>query len=204
MKYQRKIGEWQVVVVCGEDLAGQADGLLTQIAAFNDKGPAIQDGTTIQFGWSLLTLRDNGGELFVCEPYFGGDPFQDSLPMVDDTLRVLSRQVGLLHKIGVEGADTRFSDKIAVARNCLKEEHIYLVRDHARNDTDSGWYIGKFGESEVEKSKDHIAIMHVFEVYNLRYSVMDVLTLPPGYKASYTGDLIEAVMAPNGTVLKID
>ncbi|GGA88548.1 immunity protein Imm33 domain-containing protein [Puia dinghuensis] len=201
MRYQRTIGRFTVVAQCGQDLAAQAEELLNQLELMNARGPALHDGTTIQFGWSLLTLRGNDGELYVCEPYFRGDALHEVLPTVDDTLRVLSRQVKLLRTLGITGVDVRFNESLVVAKDCLKEDHIHLVREQPDR-AFTGWYIGRFGEKEEEVTPDKVMGMNVYEVFNLRYSVLDVLTLPPGYKVSFTGDIIEAVMDADGKVFR--
>src|SRR5687768_11008470 len=92
MRHQRRIGKFNVVAVCAEDLEEQAIGLLTKLDELNEIGPAIQDGTTIMFGWSLLTLRGSVDELLICEPDFDGNPFHDYLPQVEHTLRILIQQ----------------------------------------------------------------------------------------------------------------
>ncbi|RFM27037.1 immunity protein Imm33 domain-containing protein [Deminuibacter soli] len=202
MKHQRKIGSWVVVADCGEALSPQAESLLDAIEQLDAAGPPVQNGTTIQFGWSLLTLRDFNGELHVCEPYFAGDPFTSVMPFVDNTLQVLKGQAALLEQLGVSPVDIRFSDKIGVAKGCLQQDHIYLVREEPVDAEDSGWYIGLYGEPK-DRPMSEIDLLSIYEVFNQRYALLDVMTLPPGFRVSFTGDVIEAVMDGNGEMHRV-
>jgi hypothetical protein len=192
VKLQRKIGKHNVVVTCASDLVAQAEGLLDKIEELNHRVP-IRDGTTIEFGWSLLTLRDFGEELSVCEPYFRGDPFQDEMPVVEDTLRVLTQQIGLLNRLGVEGFASHFQQKIVIEKGIFACAHIFLERQITEDPDDSGWYIGNAEGGEVQKSIEDLEKVYVYELFNNRPSVMAVLALPVGYQVIFFGDNIEAI-----------
>jgi hypothetical protein len=193
MKYQRQIGSFNVVAICADDLKEQAEALLDKLAELNDKGPALQDGTTVEFGWSLLTLRGNEDELVVCEPYFSNDPFQDYLPVVDDTLRVIAEQVAVLKRVGAEGVAASFRDKVVIAKGCLQANRLYLERKATQAAHDSGWYIGYIEEAETKKTIDDLEAIYVYQLLNQHRSLMQVLALPPGYLVVFNGNLIEAV-----------
>jgi hypothetical protein len=193
MKYQRQIGMFNVVAFCAEDLREQAEALLDKLSELNSKGSGLKDGTTIEFGWSLLTLKGDEDELVVCEPYFSNDPFQDCLPLVDDTLRVMAEQVALLNTIGVEGVTISFRDKVVILKECLEKERLYLERQQTKVVYDSGWYIGDPEEMDSQKTIDDLEPIYVYQLLNLRRSLMPLLILPPGYLAIINGTLIEAI-----------
>src|SRR5262249_25141346 len=69
------VGDMELVACCDDAFAVQTRSLLEAVASLKGKG--LADGVTVQFGWSVLTLRRRGDELLVCEPDFDGDPFRD-------------------------------------------------------------------------------------------------------------------------------
>lgn len=199
MRYQRRIGNFNVVAVCAQDLEEQAIGLLTKLDELNEIGPAIQDGTTIMFGWSLLTLRGSADELVICEPDFDGDPFHDYLPQVEHTLRVLIQQVTLLKLIGAEGVEARYLDKLVIVKGCLGKERIYLERTATDVDSDSGWFVGEVDSKETEYTVDELEAIYVYKIFQMRRALMKVLALPPGYMVVIRGDNIEAIFDADGS-----
>jgi hypothetical protein len=205
MKYQYQLSDGiSLVAECSEDLREQAQELLKKLAELNQKVPKLKDGTTIEFGWSLLTLSDSNGELVVCEPDFARDPFHNYVPYVDHTLRVLTEQVTLLNFLGLEAANSSFRDRILISRGCLQQERIYLKRSLAEALNDSGWYIGEVEDSKPEVTTDDLDIIYVYQLLILRPSLMKVLSLPPENLVVFSGDKIEAIFNESGKNIWID
>lgn len=199
MKLQRRIGEFNVVAICAKDLEEQARGLLDKIAELNERGPAIQDGTTIKFGWSLLTLISDADELVVWEPDFEKDPHHDLVPQAEHTLRVLTEQMALLRSIGVEGTDADYLSQVVIAKGCLNADRIYLERTAVDAPKDSGWYIGEVESAEQEKVVEDLETMYVYQIFQTRRPLMPVLALPPGYLVVFHGEMIQAIFNDEGS-----
>jgi hypothetical protein len=199
MRYQRRIGTFDVVAVCGQDLEEQAIGLLKKLDELNEAGPSIQDGTTIMFGWSLLTLRGGEDELVICEPDFEGDPLHDYRPQVEHTLRILTQQVALLKHTGSEGVEARYLDKVVIAKGCLGTERIYLERTATDADADSGWFVGEVEGEEMKYTVEELEAIYVYQIFQIRRALMKVLALPPGYMVVFRGDYIEEIFNADGS-----
>jgi hypothetical protein len=197
MKLQRRIGPFDVVVECRDDLRDQAAGLLNKLAELNAKGPALRDGTVVQFGWAPLKLREQGNALVVCEPDFGGDPFHDYVPTVDTTLRILSEQVALSNRLGVAGYDVYFDDKLIMAQGCLHMRDIYLERMAVETAHDSGWYIGPVGGG-TDQPAEELESIFVYQLLQQRPELIKVLILPPGYLVIFHDDEITAIFTASG------
>ncbi|MBG1241065.1 immunity protein Imm33 domain-containing protein [Nostoc sp. NZL] len=194
MKFQRQIGAFNVVAHCPDDLEHQAQALLDKLAEINQQKSNLKDGTKVEFGWSILTLRGNEDELVVCEPYFSDDPFQNYLPVVDDTLRVITEQIELLNRVGVEGVNPSFQDKVVIAKGSLQANHIYLERKSPEANThNSGWYIGEVTQDKPEQTDDNFEAVYVYQLLNQRPALMPILALPPGYLVIVNEDIIEAI-----------
>jgi len=201
MRHQRLIGSTTVIVECGDDLRPQAEGLLGKLAELHERGPALRDGTTIEFGWAPLRLRAADGGLLVCEPDFDGNPWQDWAPTVDRTLRVLSGQVALLNTLGVAGVPARFDDKVVAARGCLDVPRIYLERVTPEAAHDSGWYIDTVDGPDTPRPPDELEGLYVYQLLARRPPVLPLLALPPGYLAVMNGDEVEGIADADGTTV---
>ncbi|MEW6432866.1 MAG: hypothetical protein AB1730_15280 [Myxococcota bacterium] len=201
MMLTRTIGPNTVRVEVLERQRAQAEALLDKLAELDARGPRLQDGTTIDFGWSRLTLVDVDGILDVEEPEFRGDPFESRMPGAFETIGVAQDQVDVLRRVGVEGVDARFDSAVIVRRGCLSAPRIYLKRDEPEGRS-SGWYIGDVAHPEVEK--EDLEVITVADVFKQRSEAMRVLALPPGYMAVLDGSVIEAVVDPEGKVVARD
>src|SRR5437660_2742911 len=59
-RHTRQVGDLELVVRCDDAFARQAESLLDVVARFRGEGKGLADGVTVQFGFSLLTLRQHG------------------------------------------------------------------------------------------------------------------------------------------------
>lgn len=189
---QREIGSLTITLSCEDTFGAQAELLLDTLVELDQK-PALQSGTTIQFGWSLLSLQGNEHELSVCEPNFDGDPFHEFNRNLDNTLRVLTAQATLMNYLEVEGVDVSFQENIVFAKGCLKKERIYLERQPVETTNDSGWYVGDVERKDPVLDVDELDTLHVYQLLKERPSLMQVLNLPTGYLVAFNGDSIEAI-----------
>jgi hypothetical protein len=190
------LGGLKLVARCDDGLAVQARSLLELLAGLRGRGKGLADGVTVQFGWSVLTLRRRGKKLLVCEPDFDGDPFHDLREEVSCTLSVLVGMTAVVNRLGVKPVEARFDDKVVLAKSCLAERRVYLQRSEPRPG-DSGWYLGPVDRPAPKKHPDSYESLFVFELRRRRASSLQVLALPPGYLAVFDGDEVEAIVDPN-------
>lgn len=195
MKTTRQMGSLQAAVFHDDSLTAEAQGLLKKLAELHAKGPALRDGTTIDFGWSRLTLLQRGDELVVHEPDFDGNPFAGGVPDVSRTLGVLRAQLALTAAVGVEPYATRFDQKVALVRGGLELPRIYLERRATSNAEDSGWFIGDAaGAPPRRATAETIDVLWVFQLLRRRRAVMQVLALPAPFLVVFDGENIEAIV----------
>jgi hypothetical protein len=140
-KHTLRSGQITLAVHCEDSLGQQAKSLLAVLMPLGGQGKGLADGVTVQFGWSVLTLRQDGSELVVCEPDFGGNPFTSVREDVSSTLTVLTQQTDVLNCLGLDGVPARFDEKVVLATGRLQEERVYLQRGTPAAG-DSGWYVG--------------------------------------------------------------
>jgi hypothetical protein len=198
-RFTAELGDETLVAHCHSHLSQQAEWLLRLVQSLRDTEKGVRDGTTIQLGWSMITVRRLNSKLVLFEPDFGGDALAAVRPDVTVTLWVLSQQSDLLVKLAVEGVAARFDEKVILATGVLRDTRIYLERTPDVSVGDSGWYIGPVeGEDATDGPLEAIRL---YELLKLRPAVMPVLALPPGWLIVFNGDHIEAVLNEQDTRL---
>jgi hypothetical protein len=204
MLLAEEIGNKRVILQCRDDLAPQGGDILKEIRrTFTPQSERLKHGFTIQWGWSVLCLRDRTPDLILCEPSFRGNPFVEWSDDVTTTLAVLSMQVAFLRSIDFPGSDcvtARFDDKIVLAKGCLSNKRIYLERIKVSRGRpglvdDSGWYIVPV--PPLEDTPEYQSV-RVYELLRLRPAAVQVLELPPGFLVMFDGNRVEGIQGPQG------
>ena len=200
MRLRRPLGGKTLAVACDPALREQAEGLLDALAGLDARGPALRDGSTIQFGWSRLTLRADGPDLLVHEPDFAADPRRALSPRVDHTLRVLVAQTALLRTVGLEGDTVPYDGRVLIARGVLEEPAIYMERKPPVDSRDSGWYVGPTAD-RGELGVDDLELVYVHDLLRLRPALLALLPLPVGTLAVLDTERVTAIFDANGNAL---
>jgi hypothetical protein len=191
--FSRLIAGRRIIVSCHENLSSQAESLLDFIQGISEKNGELKDGTKIQIGWSVLTLKekDGGLDLIVYEPDFAGNPLEELREGAFFTLLVLAQQNSVLNKLKMEGVPALFYGKVVYAKGVLDQEKIYLERSRDVSKSDSGWYVGSV---EDKSSEPELEAGYVYQLLQRRPETMSALTLPEGYLAIFTGNHIDAIV----------
>ena len=198
MRYEQKIGQWILVVHCGQDLAVQARALLEKLEGLSRTPPGIHEGTTIQFGWSRFRLEAHGMDLVVCEPDFSGDPFHNTVPEVDRSLRVLSEQVAVCKLVSAVGPDVRFDQTIIADKSHIGSSPIFAERRKPDPPEFSGWFVGSFEREIKLLDENKLEILYVYQLLTLRREVLRVLCLPENYFVVLSDGRIDTIFAGGG------
>jgi hypothetical protein len=185
-----QIGAKTIIVRCDAALRPQAEWLLAYVRkTFGPDGGKLRDGFKLQVGWSILSLREQNGQLVISEPNYRGDPFTEWHDDISCTLRVQAEQNEILALAEVEeGVPALFQDKVVLAKGCLEEKRVYLERAKDPPPGDSGWYIGPVADDEQQPKLEAI---YVYNLLKSRPALLQVLALPPGYIVVFDGDDIE-------------
>jgi hypothetical protein len=203
------VGEYTVVLKCDYRLEQQAEWLLKTIGEIHKTDP-IQDGSTIEVGWSILVLvASDTGKLIVCEPDFDEDPLEKVVDDITRTLYVLAEQNYIITE--THTAETaqipRFDQTVILKKGVLDEENIYLERSEQddENEDDSGWFIGNSDDDDIDEDEElsdeeideEYEACYVYELLAKRPALLSVLGLPTGYIVVFVGDEIDAIVDEN-------
>jgi hypothetical protein len=179
-------------IECQDDLRERGEWLLDVVAAFEKTPTGLANGTTVQVGWSMLTLVARAdGVLEVREPAFDANPFVSTRTDVSTTLRVLSAQTDLLRRVGSEGLTARFDDKVIVQKGCLAEPAIYAQRSEPVAG-DSGWYVGLL-DGPPATDPENLEALRLFQLLAIRPSLLAAMALPVGWLSVWQGDELRGI-----------
>jgi hypothetical protein len=193
MVHKRQVGSQQLILECSDRYSDLGASVLDKIVELHGAGPPLHNGSTIQFGWSLLTLRADECGLRVCEPDFYGD-ISRTQPFVEATLEILRAQVPVLRAVGEDGVDVRFDQVVTLTRGCIGIPDLFLKRDLPEFPEDTGWFIGRLDDLEAARAPRDIENLRVYELLRQRAVLMQLLTLPPGYLAIVRKEKIVALL----------
>ncbi|MEM9461629.1 MAG: tetratricopeptide repeat protein [Myxococcota bacterium] len=184
-----------------EHLEQVAKHLLEYVAGLEGKGPGLGDGIRIGFMWSMITLREQGDVLVLCEPAFGRHPFSELSYDVSFTLQT-GVMIQLLHSITeLPRSECTFADGIALGPDAMFDESLSLHRLHETNEQHiSGWVAGADSREAAMKIIDSgkYDMLPTAALTGIRYSVVKTLTLPPGCTVTMKEHKLISVLDPNG------
>lgn len=203
MRYHRNVGSLEIELECDSRFEQMAQALLEKMETLNLKGPALKNGSRIQYGWSLLTLRAEDSGLRVCEPDFDGDALQDFHTNLDATFEILGEQAEVLRRTGLTGLDVRFSDEVFVRGDALESPNLFLKRQSPNRAGDSGWYVGNSDDLDVRTGANPPEVVRVFELLRRRRPLLKVLTIPTDYVVTIEREEITGVLDRGGNNLWI-
>jgi hypothetical protein len=193
-----RIGGRNVTAVCLPLQAPMARDLLAALASIAAH-TALHPGSRVRFGWSVLTLEEDGaGGLTVCEPDFLGDPLRQVRPRVDVTLEVLSQQTAFVRRIGVDPVDAGFDQFVVVARDADATASWQLFRGPPSSDEDSGWSISAAGAPPHDEDEETLEGRRVHTFLRTRPAVLAAVVLPAGFAVLVDGNRITAALDPEG------
>ena len=154
----------------------------------------MNDGNTIQVGWAVFKLIRINDELQLCEPYFVGNALVNFRPTVSTSLMILQSQTSLLSRVGSDGQDVRYDDKVTLQKGCLSNHRIFAERGVSEQG-DSGWFFGCANPEEPSAplAPSDLETILSYELIFLRPSALAAMALPSGWLISWNGNEIEAV-----------
>jgi hypothetical protein len=193
MQLSMRMGRHQILLDCDRHFEQAGRSVLLKLSELDQRGPALGDGSKVQFGWSVLTLRLEQENLRIYEPDYFGDALHGLRPTLDTTLEVITEQAEVLRRERVEGLDARFDHYVLAWPGALAAREIFLSRRSDRQPDDTGWFIGDLALLDSGATDKVLEALRVFELLKLRRSVMQVLALPPGYAVVMRGGEIDSM-----------
>lgn len=164
---------------CDESLTEQGEWAADIVTNFKNQPPGIEDGVTIQLGWTLLKFIKIDGELILCEPDYYGNPFKDFKPDISTSLWALASQIDFVTGLDCQPYGFRFDEKVILKKGCLSEDKLYAHRQNP-SENDSGWYIGPASnmKNSLPPDASELEAIYAFELLKTKPYILDALVLP--------------------------
>ncbi|MBB6118379.1 immunity protein Imm33 domain-containing protein [Nocardiopsis algeriensis] len=186
----REVSGRTVSVTADDALSPQVDrffGVLHEIPA-----ESFGDGLVFRAGWSAYSLAGTGTALTVRCPDYVGDVTSDT-ENLSLALAVDAQQAHVLSLAGVAaGKPAVFNEKVVLSEGALTAPRVVAQRSAPSGTGDSGWFVGTEGEDF--EGVDSLEAVHVYQLLELRPSLLQALALPEGYLASFGDDTLEVVL----------
>jgi len=199
MTIERTIGSRTVRVECSQIYARAAEDVLSAFEKLPVAGTALRSGTRMRFGWTLFCLaEDNVNGLLITEPDFEYWPEQRWSRRIDTSLRILTEQVRLLHRLDVDGEDTFFDQLLVAAPGALSQPKVFLRRGDSISPEDSGWLLAAVDDPEALAREPDLERILSASLVRSRPALLQVLTLPRGFIVVFSGDSIEQILDAGG------
>ena len=184
-----------------EYLEACAESLLETVAGVFDHEPGIEDGVTITYAWSQLTVRHRGQERVLCEPAFSTHPIHHLVYDVTFTLQTRVMHELMLSITEAEPSDCHCMDLIAVQHGALARSEVVMARIAERDDDRiSGWVIGPDTAEGIERmldDEDYVMVPTALLARD-RPHLVKVLLLPAGYVVRFVDHAVTSVRDTQG------
>jgi hypothetical protein len=213
-QFSRMIAGTLVRVNCNEHLSPQVDWLFSILEEYASVQPPF-DGMMFELGMSVLSfVAHDDGSLHMYEPDFENDPLENAVDDITVTLMLITQHQFMISATKTEDSAIipRFDDTVVLRKGVLQEDRIFLERAALDPEAEqySGWYIGSMSEHEQPEdgtavqldeesfSEDDYEALYVYQLIELRPTLVQLLCLPPEYAVILDGSTIEGVFNADG------
>lgn len=177
-----------------ELLDSVVESLLDFAASRASTPPGISDGVTLQVFWPIVTVRQRGASLVLCEPESTSDPsrLRDEVTFTAQLL-VMFR---LIHDVvGADPTPCPYNGTLRLQPSALQVERVVMTRHPPESDDDSGWQLTS---QDSEDSEDPFVTVPTLMLASSRVHLTKVLALPVGWSAHFDGSQLEQVFDHDG------
>jgi hypothetical protein len=108
-------------------------------------------------------------------------------------MRVILEQGKVCKSVNVEPMAAWYTHDVQLAPGVLDEPKVYLLRRPPASDHDSGWYIGPVANEAGAKAEE-LETLAVWQVFQRREALLEVMALPVGYLAVMFHSLVDAIL----------
>jgi len=137
----------------------------------------LKNELLFQVGFSIYKLIEVDKEQFrLVSIDYEANPFKDFTEDLTVALWIQSEQASLAKELQINPSQTRFDDKLLIAKGVFEDEHSYLQRQNTQSQRDSGWFMGY----QKQNNEEFVAI-HAFELLKWNPKLIKVLVLPTDY-----------------------
>lgn len=201
MRYQYQIGHKAYFFQADETLHTAADFLSSVIKKQEEQCSILQDGKLLQIGWNYFYVVEKKGLYQLLALDYTKDPFQDVTADLSLALTYCKEQTEAINRAGVRPLETTFQDTLIVETGALRADRIYMIRDGAPENGDSGWTCTSVFFSGPSSLEDYVKA-YTYQLRQFCEQAISILHFPVDTIAVFEkGQLIEVVGKDNKKLL---
>lgn len=191
-----------------KNAAGAIFKTLTQLYNQN-KADIFNENFILGFGWSLFYLSerkdDKGNTFYVVQSNdYRKNPMNgDKTDDITLSLLAHNMQVDTVRVANVQPEVATFRDTILVLKDAMNAPDVYMNRNEAAKNGDSGWYFGLLDDpNEENHTADDYIKLPSFELFKFRSEAIRVMEMPVGTVAVFHENVLIALVDGNDQPLK--
>ncbi len=192
--FTTRVGDLTLTARCDPTLAEGARSLLAVVASFARRGHGLVGGVSLQFGWSRVTIVEQGTSLRLHEPDFDrGEGIRADLTA---SLRVAKGQASIARATGLAPTVATCFQHVTVVGGCLGERSVTMRRQDGTAPDDSGWILTRTTARTPSNAPGTLPATMVVpsgRLIAIRAALLDVLTLPVGHEVDFDGNTVIAL-----------
>ena len=201
MRYQYQIGHKEYFFLADAALSTAAEFLARIIRNQEEEYDVLRDGELIQIGWNCFRVVEKEGKYQLFALDYTKNPFEDSTPDLSLALTYFKEQSKAISNAGIQPLETTFQDTLIVEAGALSADRIYMIRDAAPENGDSGWTCTSVFFSGPSSLEDYVKA-YTYQLRRFCEQAISILHFPVGTIAVFEkGRLIEAVGENNEKLL---
>jgi hypothetical protein len=191
-------GERTIYVYADPSLDAEVARLFLLLEDLRAESVPLDAQTRLPIGWTTLSFVVEGQRLVVEEPDYDNEPESHTRRDISVSLATLARQRRVLEQIGVPGEAIDFDQHVLTIRGVLERDEVMLIRVESPGGRTTGW---RLTPAEGIAEADEIESLPVWAILAARPELLDVMLLPAGYLALYSGDQLTTIVNERNEVV---
>ena len=141
----------------------------------------VEDGKNIFIGWGYYVFKEIDDEYQILAADYTKDPSRDLTEDLTLSLNILKDHLEISRRTGLSSDELiTFQDTFVAKKIALSSDAVYLEKQQAVENGDSGWYMGDANDVEQSDDPDDYITLPLYKLLSYCPKAVSVLSLPVG------------------------
>ena len=141
----------------------------------------VEDGKSIFIGWGYYVFKEIDDEYQILAADYTKDPSRDLTEDLTLSLNILKDHLEISRRTGLSSDELiTFQDTFVAKKIALSSDAVYLEKQQAVENGDSGWYMGDANDVEQSDDPDDYITLPLYKLLSYCPKAVSVLSLPVG------------------------
>ena len=206
--FETKIREQTVRLYSELPLKNAAGALFKILAQISQKTNIFNNKFTLNFGWAFFYLverNDDKGEKFwvLQTTDYNNEAAGGRTDDLTTSLVIQNMQVEAVQVAKVSPEACTYRDTVLVLKDAINADSVYMNRNEATKNGDSGWYFGLLDDPNEDKhTSDDYEKMPSYKLMAFMPEALRVLQLPVGTVAVFQNKRLTALVDKDDKAMK--